>query len=313
MSSVCDFYCCYQSKLQLDLVNANLEINSTTAPMRNRENKKKEDIKLSNIGVGSTMCSNCGNNSNKEANNLVLIQDVISIKSYLQKLRRILHDSEESSNVIKDESIKGSPSTIFDKISRENGRNKNTEDEINDLKKQVALLSQQNVEKDHQIESLYNQLDEFKFPAKIELEQKNGATQTERVKIFSVNSDSGSSNRSHSSSPAGSLNGEYRSNTAERCRLRRSRTPVSARTPPPSAVFMSPSPSWSSTLPSSINTARSVNVRGSDGVDSANGSTCGSPIYRCSEDGTLRIPIRSASAKPKTTSGYYTTNNKHFL
>ena len=30
-----------------------------------------------------------------------------------------------------------------DKISRENGRNKNTEDEINDLKKQVALLSQQ--------------------------------------------------------------------------------------------------------------------------------------------------------------------------
>ena len=95
--------------------------------------------------------------------------------------------------------------------------------------------------------------------------------------------------------------------------LRRSRTPVSARTPPPSAVFMSPSPSWSSTLPSSINTARSVNVRGSDGVDSANGSTCGSPIYRCSEDGTLRIPIRSASAKPKTTSGYYTTNNKHFL
>ena len=38
------------------------------------------------------MCSNCGNNSNKEANNLVLIQDVISIKSYLQKLRRILHD-----------------------------------------------------------------------------------------------------------------------------------------------------------------------------------------------------------------------------
>jgi len=44
MSSVCDFYCCYQSKLQLDLVNANLEINSTAAPMRNRENKKKEDI-----------------------------------------------------------------------------------------------------------------------------------------------------------------------------------------------------------------------------------------------------------------------------
>ena len=61
----------------------------------------------------------------------------------------------------------------------------------------------QNVEKDHQIESLYNQLDEFKFTAKIELAQKNGATQTERVKIFSVNSDSGSSNRSHSSSPAG--------------------------------------------------------------------------------------------------------------
>ena len=40
------------------------------------------------------MCSHCGvgNNSNKDANNLLLIQDVISIKSYLQKLRRILHD-----------------------------------------------------------------------------------------------------------------------------------------------------------------------------------------------------------------------------
>merc|ERR1712008_431248 len=132
----------------------------------------------------------------------------------------------------------------------------------------------QNDEKDHQIESLYNQLDEFKFNAKIELAQKNGATQTERVKIFSVNSDSGSSNRSHSSSPAGSLNGEYRSNTAERCRLRRSRTPVSARTPPPSAVFMSPSPSWSSTLPSSTNTAKPVNVRnGTDNIDASSGTS----------------------------------------
>merc|ERR1711988_956474 len=143
--------------------------------------------------------------------------------------------------------------------------------------------------------------------------KKNGATQTERVKVMSASSDSGSgygsSNRSHSSSPAGSLNGEYRSNTAERCRLRRSRTPVSARTPPPSAVFMSPSPSWSSTLPSSTNTTRSVNVRnGTDNIDASSGTS--SPIYRCSEDGTLRIPIRSTTAKPKTTSGYYTTNNK---
>jgi len=318
MSSVCDYYTgCYSSKLQLDLVNANLEINSTTAPMRNRENKKKEDInKLSNSGVASIMCSHCGggggNNSNKDANNLILIQDVISIKSYLQKLRRILHDSDESSMIITDEPIKCPTLTIFDKISRENGRNKSTEDEINDLKKQVALLSQQNAEKDNKIESLHRQLNEYQFPAKTNLDQKNGATQTEKVKIFSVNSDSSSSNRSHSSSPAG-LNGEYRSNTAERCRLRRSRTPVSARTPPPSAVFMSPSPSWSSTLPSSTNsTARSVNVRnGTDNMDPSSGTS--SPIYRCSEDGTLRIPIRSTSAKPKTTSGYYTTNNKQFL
>jgi len=204
MSSVCDYYCCYSSKLQLDLVNANLEINSTTAPMRNRE-KKKEDIKLSNGGVVSMMCSHCGggNNSNKDANNLILIQDVISIKSYLQKLRRILHDSDESSMLISDEPIKCPSSTIFDKISRENGRNKSTEDEINDLKKQVALLSQQNADKDHTIESLHCQLDEFQFTAKIKLAQKDGATQTERVKVFSVNSDSSSSNRSHSSSPAG--------------------------------------------------------------------------------------------------------------
>ena len=85
-----------------------------------------------------------------------------------------------------------------------------------------------------------------------------------------------------------SVNGEYRSNTAERIRLRRSRTPVSARTPPPSAVFMSPAPSWSNT-------------------------TTTTPVYKCSEDGTLRIPIRSATAKPKTTTGYYTTSNKPFL
>merc|ERR1712223_594214 len=193
-----------RSKLQLDLVNANLEINSTTAPMRNRDNKKKEETKLGNSGLVSMMCSNCGGtNSNKDANNLVLIQDVISIKSYLQKLRRILHDSDESSNIITDDPIKCPSSTIFAKISRENGRNKSTEDEINDLKKQVALLTQQNVEKDRKIESLHCQLDEFKFPAKITLAQKNGATQTERVKVFSVSSDSSSSNRSHSSSPAG--------------------------------------------------------------------------------------------------------------
>ena len=85
-----------------------------------------------------------------------------------------------------------------------------------------------------------------------------------------------------------SVNGEYRSNTAERIRLRRSRTPVSARTPPPSAVFMSPAPSWSNT-------------------------TTTTPVYKCSEDGTLRIPIRSTTAKPKTTTGYYTTSNKPFL
>jgi len=311
MSSVCDYYCCYNSsKLQPDLVNANLEINSTTAPMLNREIKKKEEIKLGNSGIVSTMCSHCGgNNSNKDANNLLLIQDVISIKSYLQKLRRILHDSDESSNIITDDQIKCPQSAIFDKITRENGRNKSTEDEINDLKKQVALLTQQNVDKDRKIESLHCQLDELKFPAKITLAQKNGATQTERVKVFSVSSDSSSSNRSHSSSPAGSLNGEYRSNTAERCRLRRSRTPVSARTPPPSAVFMSPSPSWSSTLPN-------PNSCSNDKRNNPAGfalSECGSPIYRCSEDGTLRIPIRSTSAKPKTTSGYYTTNNKQFL
>ena len=62
---------------------------------------------------------------------------------------------------------------------------------------------------------------------------------------------------------------------------------------------MSPSLSWSSTLSSLINTAWSVNVQGCDRIDSANCSNCGSPIHRCSEDGTLRIPIRSASKKPK--------------
>ena len=51
-------------------------------------------------------------------------------------------------------------------------------------------------------------------------------------------------NQSYNSINFRSLNGEYRSNTAERCRLRRSRTPVNARTPAPSAVFMSPSPNW---------------------------------------------------------------------
>ena len=39
-----------------------------------------------------TMCSQCGGNNNKDPVNLQLIQDVISIKSYVQKLRRILHE-----------------------------------------------------------------------------------------------------------------------------------------------------------------------------------------------------------------------------
>ena len=38
------------------------------------------------------MCSQCGGNNNKDVANVQLIQDVISIKSYLQKLRRILHE-----------------------------------------------------------------------------------------------------------------------------------------------------------------------------------------------------------------------------
>ena len=81
-----------------------------------------------------------------------------------------------------------------------------------------------------------------------------------------------------------SVNGEYRSNTAERCRLRRSRTPVNARAPAPSAVFMSPSPNWSQ-----------------------------NSIYKCSEDGTLRIAIKSNPVRPKTTTGYYTTHKQQFL
>jgi len=264
------------------------------------------------------MCSQCGGNNinNKEApNNVQLIQDVISIKSYLQKLRRILHDHEDDATpmIISEEQLKSPPpitTTILDnKISRENGKNKTSEDEINDLKKQLALLTQQNIEKDRKIASLQRQLDcktlvtsplrenNNRLIDRLEPAKKNGATQTERVKVMSASSDSGSgygsSNRSHSSSPAGSVNGEYRSNTAERIRLRRSRTPVSARTPPPSAVFMSPAPSWSSSSNSSTTTT--------------------TPVYKCSEDGTLRIPIRSTSAKPKTTTGYYTTSNKPFL
>jgi len=245
------------------------------------------------------MCSQCGGNNNKDPVNLQLIQDVISIKSYVQKLRRILHEPDDSQLIISDETSKI-------KNAKENQRNgKTSEDEINDLKKQLAILTQQNIEKDQQISSLQRQLDSqtldssstsntrensFEFPAKSKI---NGATQTERVKILSV---SESASRSHSSSPAGSLNGEYRSNTAERCRLRRSRTPVNARTPAPSAVFMSPSPNWM--------------------THNHNGTTQNSnnSIYRCSEDGTLRIAIKSnPTVRPKTTSGYYTSNKQQFL
>ena len=64
-------------------------------------------------------------------------------------------------------------------------------------------------------------------------------------------------------------------------------------------VIMYPSPSWSSTLSSLINTAWSVNVWSNYRIDSTNCSNCDSPIHRCSEEGTLRIPIRSASKKPE--------------
>lgn len=208
----------------MDLANANFDpaTNSTTS-MRSKDPRKTSNNlnnNNNNSGVLSSMCSHCGGSSNKEAaNNLILVQDVISIKSYLQKLRRILHDSDESNVIIADESIR-SPSAIFDKITRENGRNKSTEDEINDLKKQIAILTQQNHDKDHMIANLQSQLEfskestvvqsspllrsqeNFELPIRNHPGRKNGATQTDRVKVLSVSSDSGS-NRSHSSSPAG--------------------------------------------------------------------------------------------------------------
>merc|ERR1711879_26743 len=227
------------------------------------EHKKKDEL-LTSLQSGPTiMCSQCGGNNKESTPNVQLIQDVISIKSYLMKLRRILHDHEDEipQMIISEDQMKNPLNTISDnKVARENGKNKTSEDEINDLKKQLSLLAQQNVEKDRKIAGLQRQLDcktlvtsplrdnNNRAPSVDNFKpvMKNGATQTERVKVMSVSSDSGSSNRSHSTSPAGSVNGEYRSNTAERIRLRRSRTPVSARTPPPSAVFMSPAPSWSS-------------------------------------------------------------------
>merc|ERR1719273_717119 len=219
-----------------------------------------------------------------------MLQDVISIKSYLQKLRRILHEpGDDSPLIITDEASRTSVTNL--KNTKENQRHKTSEDEINDLKKQLSILAQQNIEKDRKIATLQRQLDSqmiISSPTREHLEilaksTTNGATQTERVKILSS---SESTSRSHSSSPAGSVNGgEYRSNTAERCRLRRSRTPVNARTPAPSAVFMSPSPNWMTTHQNSTNNS----------------------IYRCSEDGTLRIAIKSnPTVRPKTTSGYYT-------
>ena len=150
-------------------------------------------------------------------------------------------------------------------------------------------------------------------------------------------------NQSYNSINFRSLNGEYRSNTAERCRLRRSRTPVNARTPAPSAVFMSPSPNWMTHsefwlflreiaqkiffLPflrekylgrldwkedKSVLVLKLYFFYVSD----YNGTTQNSnnSIYRCSEDGTLRIAIKSnPTVRPKTTSGYYTSNKQQFL
>jgi len=80
-----------KGNLQLDLVNANV------SSMRGEVKKKDHDSLLTSLPPPSIMCSQCGGNNinNKEApNNIVTIQDVISIKSYLQKLRRILHDHE---------------------------------------------------------------------------------------------------------------------------------------------------------------------------------------------------------------------------
>ena len=51
-------------------------------------------------------------------------------------------------------------------------------------------------------------------------------------------------------------------------------------------------------------------------VSDHNGTTQNSnnSIYRCSEDGTLRIAIKSnPTVRPKTTSGYYTSNKQQFL
>merc|ERR1711953_323552 len=218
-----------KGNLQLDLVNANV------SSMRGEVKKKDHFQLLTSLPPPSIMCSQCGGNNinNKEApNNIVTIQDVISIKSYLQKLRRILHDHEDDATpmIISEEQLLKSPpnnpmintTTILDKkISRENGKNKTSEDELNDLKKQLAYVTQQNIEKDCQIASLQRQLDcktmvtsplrennnRLGLIDRFEPAMKNGAPQTERVKVMSASSDSGSgygsSNRSHSSSPAG--------------------------------------------------------------------------------------------------------------
>jgi hypothetical protein len=173
--------------------------------MKTKEFKRKENIE--NKSSSGTMCSQCGGNNNKDAINLQMIQDVISIKSYLQKLRRILHEpGDDSPLIITDEASRTSVTNL--KNTKENQRHKTSEDEINDLKKQLSILAQQNIEKDRKIATLQRQLDSqmiISSPTREHLEilaksTTNGATQTERVKILSS---SESTSRSHSSSPAG--------------------------------------------------------------------------------------------------------------
>ncbi|XP_059097875.1 uncharacterized protein LOC131892128 isoform X2 [Tigriopus californicus] len=113
-----------------------------------------------------------------------LSQDIMSIKTYLHKLRRILQEADTSTPGIKSDLFRGHGSfdaSFSSQLSSITGVQSH-EDEMNDLKREVAYLQQQNVEKDRMIKQLQRHLDVQSSPRRTPspVKMNNAATQTER-------------------------------------------------------------------------------------------------------------------------------------
>eukprot|EP00095_Tigriopus_kingsejongensis_P002362 snap_masked-scaffold579_size130606-processed-gene-0.4 protein:Tk02362 transcript:snap_masked-scaffold579_size130606-processed-gene-0.4-mRNA-1 annotation:"dentin sialophosphoprotein isoform x3" len=219
-----------------------------------RSNKERSNSLSSEDSNSSSHVCRC-----REVMNLS--QDIVSIKTYLHKLRRILQEADTSTPGLKSELLNGHGffeengfnASLSSQMSSLSGVQSHA-DEINDLRRQLVYLQQQNVEKDRTIKQLQRQLDFHPSPMRTPspLVTNNAATQTERpTRAISCGVSLTSDGSSYPSSGSEKSSSSHRIDGLKSARLRRSRTPLPRR------------------------------------------------VIMCSDDGTLRIPIRNPKDPPQ--------------